>query len=189
MPAVYFLGNYNNWINIKIDPQISASEALPKIEAVFKKVVPSIAFDYKFADQEYALKFAAEERVGKLTSIFSVLAILISCLGLFGLASFVAEQRTKEIGIRKVVGASVFSLWKMLSKDFVVLVLISCFIAIPIAYYFLDAWLAKYEYRTEISWWIFAATSLVALLITVLTVSYQAVKAALMKPVNSLRSE
>jgi len=189
MPAVYFLGNYNNWINIKIDPQISASEALPKIEAVFKKVVPSIAFDYKFADQEYALKFAAEERVGKLTSIFSVLAILISGLGLFGLASFVAEQRTKEIGIRKVVGASVFSLWKMLSKDFVVLVFISCFIAIPIAYYFLDAWLAKYEYRTEISWWIFAATSLVALLITVLTVSYQAVKAALMKPVNSLRSE
>ena len=189
MPAVYFLGNYNNWINIKIDPQISASEALPKIEAVFKKVVPSIAFDYKFADQEYALKFAAEERVGKLTSIFSVLAILISGLGLFGLASFVAEQRTKEIGIRKVVGASVFSLWKMLSKDFVVLVIISCFIAVPIAYYFLDAWLAKYEYRTEISWWIFAATSLSALLITLLTVSYQAVKAALMKPVNSLRSE
>ena len=188
-PAVYFLGTWNNWINIKINPQISTSDALPKIETVFKKVIPATAFDYKFADQEYALKFKAEEHVGKLTSIFSVLAIFISCLGLFGLASFVAEQRTKEIGIRKVVGASVFSLWKMLSKDFVVLVFISCFIAIPIAYYFLDAWLAKYEYRTEISWWIFAITIVGALLITLLTVSYQAVRAALMKPVNSLRSE
>ncbi|HEX8040707.1 MAG TPA: FtsX-like permease family protein, partial [Chryseosolibacter sp.] len=107
----------------------------------------------------------------------------------FGLASFVAEQRTKEIGIRKVVGASVFSLWKMLSADFVVLVVISCVIAIPIAYYFLAGWLKQYEYRTEISWWIFVATSLAALVITLLTVSYQAVKAALMKPVNSLRSE
>ena len=176
-------------INIRINPKTSTAEALPKIEAVFKKVIPSAPFDYKFADQEYALKFVAEERVGKLSSVFAVLAILISCLGLFGLASFVAEQRTKEIGIRKVVGASVFNLWQMLSKDFVVLVVISCLIAIPIAYYFIAAWLKQYEYRTEISWWIFAVTSLAALVITLLTVSYQAVKAALMKPVNSLRSE
>ena len=190
VPSVFFLSNDGtNLINIRINPQISAAEALPKIEAVFKKMVPSVPFDYKFADQEYALKFAAEERVGKLATVFAVLAILISCLGLFGLASFVAEQRTKEIGIRKVVGASVFSLWKMLSKDFVVLVVISCLIAIPIAYYFLAAWLKQYEYRTGISWWIFAVTSLAALVITLLTVSYQAVKAALMKPVNSLRSE
>jgi ABC-type antimicrobial peptide transport system permease subunit len=188
-PAVYFLAHDKNWINIRINPHVVASDALPKIEAVFKKIIPSVPFDYKFADQEYALKFAAEERIGKLASVFAVLAILISCLGLFGLASFVAEQRTKEIGIRKVVGASVFSLWKMLSRDFVVLVVISCLIAIPIAYYFLAAWLKKYEYRTEISWWIFAATSIAALAITLLTVSYQAVKAALMKPVNSLRSE
>jgi len=190
VPSVFFLSRYGtNWINIRINPQISASAALPKIEAVFKKIIPSAPFDYKFADQEYALKFAAEERVGKLASVFAALAIVISCLGLFGLASFVAEQRTKEIGIRKVVGASVFSLWKMLSKDFVVLVVISCLIAIPVAYYFLAAWLKKYEYRTDISWWIFALTSMAALVITLLTVSYQAVKAALMNPVKSLRSE
>ena len=189
-PAVFLLSRYGtNWINIRINPEINTSDALPKIEAVFKKIIPSVPFDYKFADQEYALKFITEERVGKLASVFAVLAILISCLGLFGLASFVAAQRTKEIGIRKVVGASVFNLWKMLSKDFVVLVVISCLIAIPIAYYFLAAWLEKYEYRTEISWWIFAATSVTALLITLLTVSYQAIKAAMMNPVKSLRSE
>ena len=190
VPTVFFLGQYGtNYVNIRINPNTSTAEALPKIEAVFKKVIPSAPFDYKFADQEYALKFVAEERVGKLSSVFAVLAIIISCLGLFGLASFVAEQRTKEIGIRKVVGASVFSVWKMLSKDFVVLVVIACLIAIPIVYYFTTAWLEQYQYRTEISWWIFVVTSLVALVITLLTVSYQAVNAALMKPVNSLRSE
>ncbi len=189
MPTIFFLGGNSNWINIKIRPEAKASEALPKIEAVFKKIIPSAPFDYKFADQEYALKFASEERIGKLASVFAVLAIFISCLGLFGLASFVAEQRTKEIGIRKVVGASVFNLWKMLSKDFVVLVIISSVIAIPIAYYFLVNWLKNYEYRTEISLWIFVLTSTGAVVITLLTVSYQAIKAALMNPVKSLRSE
>ncbi|MBT1708420.1 ABC transporter permease [Fulvivirgaceae bacterium PWU5] len=189
-PAVYFLSPYGtNWINVRINPEMSLGEVLPKIESVFKKIVPTAPFDYKFADHEYASKFAAEERIGKLASVFGALAILISCLGLFGLASFVAEQRTKEIGIRKVVGASVFSLWKMLSKDFVVLVIISCVIAIPAAYYLLAAWLQKFEYRTEISWWIFSATMIVALVITLLTVSYQAIKAALINPVKSLRSE
>jgi hypothetical protein len=189
-PSVFFLsGGAHHWINIQIDPQAGAANALPKIEAVFKKIVPSAPFDYKFADQEYALKFASEERIGKLASVFAALAIIISCLGLFGLSSFIAEQRTKEIGIRKVVGATVFALWKMLSKDFVVLVILSCMIAIPVAYYFLSLWLQKYEYRTTLSWWIFATTSSGALLITVLTVSYQALKAARMNPVKSLRSE
>ena len=190
MPSVFLLSPYGtNWINIRIKPEISTADALSGIEGVFKKIVPSVPFDYKFADQEYALKFAAEERIGKLASVFASLAILISCLGLLGLASFVAEQRTKEIGIRKVVGASVFNIWKMLSKDFVVLVVISCLIAIPVAYYFLAAWLKQYEYRTEVSWWIFGVTGIAALIITLMTVSYQAIKAALMKPVNSLRSE
>jgi putative ABC transport system permease protein len=188
-PAVFFLGNDKSWINIRIHPEARENDALSKIEAVFKKIIPTVPFDYKFADQEYALKFAAEERIGKLASVFAVLAILISCLGLFGLASFVAEQRTKEIGIRKVVGASVFNLWKMLSKDFVVLVAISCLIAIPIAHYALTEWLKKYEYHTEMPWWIFLVTSMGALLITLVTVSYQALKAALMNPVNNLRSE
>jgi putative ABC transport system permease protein len=189
-PAVFFLSPHaHHFINIKIDPQVSTSEALQKIETVFKNIDPASPFDYKFVDQEYALKFIAEERVGKLATVFAVLAILISCLGLFGLASFVAEQRTKEIGIRKVVGASIFSLWKMLSKDFVILVIISSLIAIPIAFYFLSDWLTNYEYRTTISWWIFIMTGAGALFITLVTVSYQAIKAASMNPVKSLRSE
>lgn len=176
-------------INIKINESSSAQQALSEIETVFKKFATDSPFSYKFVDQEYALKFAAEERISKLASVFATLAILISCSGLFGLASFVAEQRTKEIGIRKVLGASVSSLWQLLSKDFVVLVVISCFIAIPIAWYFMHHWLQKYEYRTEISVWVFLVTGTGALTITLLTVSYQALKAALMNPVNSLRSE
>ena len=117
--------NNVNWIDIKLNPNKSAAESISKVEAVFKKLIPSAPFDYKFADKEFAAKFASETRVGQLSGVFAVLAIFISCLGLFGLASYMAEQRTKEIGVRKVLGASVFSLWKMLSKDFVVLVLIS----------------------------------------------------------------
>ena len=146
-------------------------------------------FDYYFADEQYAKKFTSEVRIGKLSSVFAILAIFISCLGLFGLASFVAEQRTKEIGIRKIVGASVYSLWGMLSKDFVVLVVISCVIAIPLAYYYLNSWLQQYEYRTEIPFWIFVVTVFGALMVTLLTVSFQAIKAARMNPVKSLRSE
>jgi ABC-type antimicrobial peptide transport system permease subunit len=140
-------------------------------------------------DDEYAKKFSNEQRIVNLASFFAILAIFISCLGLFGLASFVAEQRTKEIGVRKVLGATVFNLWKMLSKDFVVLVIISCIIAIPIAWYFLNQWLQNYNYRTQISWWIFAAAGAGALVITLLTVSFQAIKAAIANPVKSLRTE
>lgn len=188
-PAVFFIKGWKGWTNIRITPGVSASEALPKIEAVFKKVIPDVPFDYKFADQEFGLKFAAEERIGKLASVFATLAIIISCLGLFGLASFVAEQRTKEIGIRKVMGASVGSLWKMLSGDFVLLVVIACAIALPISFYTLFNWLKKYEYHTELSWWVFAASGFGALLITLATVSFQSVKVALSNPVKSLRSE
>ncbi|MES2520229.1 MAG: FtsX-like permease family protein, partial [Bacteroidota bacterium] len=146
-------------------------------------------FDYWFVDDEYNKKFLDEVRIGKLSSFFAGLAIFISCLGLFGLASFTAEQRTKEIGIRKVLGATVINLWQLLSKDFVVLVIISCLIATPIAYYFMHNWLQKYDYRTSISWWVFALSGLGALVITLLTVSYQAIKAALANPVKSLRTE
>ncbi|GAB3916412.1 ABC transporter permease [Larkinella terrae] len=189
VPTVFFLENYHDWINIRINPAMSPAEALPKIEAVFKKIIPSAPFDYKFADQEYALKFAAEERIGKLAGVFAGLAIFISCLGLFGLASFMAEQRTKEIGVRKVLGASVLNLWGLLSKDFVILVLIGFGIATPIAYYSLSDWLRNYQYHTDISWWIFAASGIGALIITLLTVSFQSIKAALVNPVKSLRSE
>ncbi|WP_197933116.1 ABC transporter permease [Spirosoma aureum] len=188
--TVYVL-NYGwaNVINIKLNTNRSTSESLARIEAVFRKFNPGSPFDYRFIDQQYALKFAAEERIGKLASVFAILAIFISSLGLFGLASFVAEQRTKEIGVRKVLGASVLNVWSMLSKDFVFLVLIGFGIATPIAYYFLHSWLQKYEYRTEMSWWIFAVSGLGALAVTLLTVSYQSIKAALINPVKSLRSE
>jgi putative ABC transport system permease protein len=187
-----YVVNYDEagaYINIRINPTISVSDALSKIEAIFKKMVPSVPFDYQFADTEYGLKFVAEERIGRLASVFATLAILISCLGLFGLASFVAEKRTKEIGVRKVLGASVYNLWKMLSKDFVILVIISCLIAIPTAWYYLHEWLQKYEYRTEISWWIFPVVVGGALVITIITVSLQAIKAAIANPVKSLRAE
>ncbi|HLL95273.1 MAG TPA: ABC transporter permease [Spirosoma sp.] len=188
-PTVFFLRGPLNWINIKIKPNVATADALSTIEAVFKQVIPSVPFDYDFVDQEYAAKFAAEERIGRLAGVFASLAIFISCLGLFGLASFMAEQRTKEIGVRKVLGASVFNLWRLLSKDFVWLVIIALAIATPTAWYFLNGWLQKYTYRTEISWWIFALAGGGALLITLLTVSYQAIKAALLNPVHSLRSE
>jgi ABC-type antimicrobial peptide transport system permease subunit len=190
-PTIFFL-QYNDWLNfvtIKLEPNIPVREALAKIEPVFKKYNSGNPFDYQFVDEEYAKKFSDEARIGNLATLFAILAIFISCLGLFGLASFVAEQRTKEIGVRKVLGASVFSLWKMLSKDFVVLVIISCLIAAPIAWYFLNQWLQKYEYRTHISWWIFAVAGISALVITLLTVSYQAIKASLTNPVKSLRTE
>ncbi len=144
MPTVFLMDPKERsfaTIHIKLNAALSSTEALKGIEYCFKKYCPSAPFDYKYVDVAYGLKFASEERIGKLASVFSILAILISCLGLFGLASFVAEQRTKEIGIRKVVGASIFSLWRMLSKDFIVLVLISCGIATPIANYFLRNWL------------------------------------------------
>ena len=188
-PTIFFLQGYKNYVLAKINPSVSTADALPKIETAFKKIAPNMPFDYQFVDETYARKFGNEERVANLATFFAILAIFISCLGLFGLASFVAEQRTKEIGIRKVLGASVVSLWQMLSKDFVVLVIISCLIATPIAYYFMSSWLQKYTYRTEISWWIFVIVAAGALVICLLTISYQAIKAALMNPVKTLKNE
>lgn len=189
-PAMYMPLTWpGSIVSLKLNPNESTQYAIDKIQSVYKEFAPAIPFEYKFADEEYANKFSSEVRIGQLASVFASLSVLISCLGLFGMASFVAEQRTKEMGIRKIVGASVFNLWKMLSKDFIILVLIACFIAIPIGYYFMDNWLRGYEYHTEISWWIFAVAGVGALVITLLTVSYQAIKAALMNPVKSLRSE
>lgn len=181
-------GNVNT-INIRLAPQLSAPKALAKVEQVLKRYSPDSPFDYKFADDQYDRKFGAEQRIGRLAGGFAILAILISCLGLFGLASFMAEQRTKEIGIRKVLGASVFNVWGLLSKEFIMLILIAFCLAVPLAYYVLSGWLQNYQYRTELSWWIFVLAGAGALAITLLTVSYQAIKAALGSPVKSLRSE
>ena len=188
--AIYIV-NYNNvnWIQLKLAADQPIGESLARAEKVFKKLLPGVPFDYQFADQEYGKKFSAEKKVGSLSAIFSSLAILISCLGLFGLASFVAEQRTKEIGIRKVLGASVLSLWKMLSKDFAVLSLVASVIAIPVAYYFMSNWLQQYQYRIEISWLTFFFVIMASVVVTLLTVSFQSLKAATMNPTKSLRSE
>jgi putative ABC transport system permease protein len=189
-PTIFVMNpGWASVITVRIRPSVSTLAAMPVMEKIFKKYNPGSPFEYKFTDDLYARKFSDEKRIGDLSTFFSVLAVFISCLGLFGLASFVAEQRTKEIGVRKVLGASVFALWRMLSKDFVWLVVISCLIAIPVAWYFLHQWLQKYSYRTEISAWVFVLAAAGAMTITLLTVSYQAISAALMNPTKSLRSE
>ncbi|MGC4035819.1 MAG: ABC transporter permease [Chitinophagaceae bacterium] len=189
-PTLYHLSNdIGNVITMRLTPKASAAVSLRKIESVFKKYNAAQPFEYQFIDDQYARKFENEQRIGKLASFFAILAIFISCLGLFGMASFVAEQRTKEIGVRKVLGASVFNLWKLLSTEFVAMVFISCAIAIPVAYYFLNKWLLNYEYRTNIAWWVFAASVAGSLVITLITVSFQSIKAAMMNPVKSLRTE
>ena len=189
-PTVFFYdANWANVITVRMKQGVGVKEALAKIEAVFKKYNPGAPFDFKFNNEEYARKFADEQRVGRLATFFTILAIFISCLGLFGLASFVAEQRKKEIGVRKVLGASVFNLWQMLSKEFALLVIISCVIAIPLAWYYLSEWLKHYNYKTDITWWVFIVSCAGALVVTLITVSFQAVKAAVANPVKSLRTE
>ena len=176
-------------VNIRLNPAISASQAIALMKPIFDQYNPASPFEYHFADEEYAKKFNYEELVGNLAAIIAVLAIFISCLGLFGLSSFTAEQRVKEIGVRKVLGASVFNLWRLLSKDFVLLVLLSCAIAIPVGWYFMNEWLKNYKYRTSINVEIFVAAVFVAMAITLLTVGFQAIKAAMANPVKSLRTE
>jgi ABC-type antimicrobial peptide transport system permease subunit len=188
--AIYMIKYDNtNWIELKLNPEKSISEVLGTIKTVFNKHAPNVPFEYQFVDSEFGNKFLAEQRIRELSTIFSILAIFISCLGLFALASFMAEQRNKEVGIRKVVGASVFDLWKLLSKDFVKLVLISCFIAIPISYYAVANWLNNYEYRTNISWWVFLLASTGAIIIAIITISFQSIKAATANPIKSLKTE
>jgi ABC-type antimicrobial peptide transport system permease subunit len=188
-PTVFYITPDAGPLNIRINPKASADKAISAIAMIYKKYAPGQPFDYQFADEEYAKKFTSEERIGKLTSAFAILAIFISCLGLFGMASFMTEQRTKEIGVRKVLGATAFNLWRLLSTDFVMLVIIALLISIPVSYYFMHRWLQGYQYHAAISWWIFAITAAGAVVITLLTVSYQSIKAALANPVKSLRSE
>ncbi|MEZ0541361.1 ABC transporter permease [Fibrella arboris] len=189
-PSVFFIGpKAGKFLTMRLNPARSPRAALITIGDVLKAQLPDAPFNYTFVDDEYDQKFRSEERIGTLASIFAALAIFISCLGIFGLASFMAEQRTKEIGVRKVLGASVLNLWVLLSKDFVVLVLIALGIATPFAYYFLTNWLQAYTYHTTIAWWVFGLTGAGTLLLTLLTVSFQSVKTALLNPVKSLRSE
>ena len=178
-----------NVITVRIHPDMATAKALPVIGSVFRKYNPGEPFDYTFNDADYARKFDFESRIGSLATFFAAFAVFISCLGLFGLASFMAEQRKKEIGVRKVLGASMLHLWALLSKDFLVLVSLSFCVAIPVSWYIMHNWLQQYEYRTPISVWIFVSTALTALLITLVTVSFQSIRASLANPVRSLRSE
>jgi putative ABC transport system permease protein len=187
--AIFVGGRYTGEMIVKIKPGTDPHKTLAAMAPVFSKYNPSSPFIYNFVDEAYAAKFEAEERIGNLAAVFTGLAIFISCLGLFGLAAFVAEQRTKEIGVRKVLGASIFNLWGLLSKEFLKLTGISILIAIPLAYYGMRQWLTGYLYHTPLSWWVFASAGAGIIVITMLTVSYQSLKAALMNPVKSLRSE
>ncbi len=176
-------------IHLKLNPKNTTSQNLKIVEAIFKKYNPEYPFEYHFVDQEYAKKFDDEKRTATLSALFASLTIFISCLGLFGLATYVAENRIKEIGVRKVLGASVSSITTLLSKDFLKLVVIALLIASPIAWWAMHKWLQNYEYRVTISWWVFVSAGILSVLIALLTVSFQAIKAAIANPVKSLRTE
>jgi len=180
------------WFNVmhfRLNPSNATADNLKKAEAIFKKYNPEYPFEYKFIDEDYDRKFRAEERTGTLAALFAGLTIFISCLGLFGLATYMAENRIKEIGIRKVLGASVPRITTLLSKDFLKLVMISFLVASPVAWWMMHKWLQDYPYHVEIHWYVFAAAGLLSFLISVLTVSFQAIKAAIANPVKSLRTE
>ncbi len=187
--AILFNPAWISNITLRLKSDADLRTALAALQPIFEKHNPAYPFEYRFVDQEFERKFTAENQVGKLAGIFAGLAIFISCLGLFGLAAYMAESRTKEIGVRKVLGATVINLWVMLSKDFIVLVLMSCVIASPLAVGFMKNWLEKYQYRIDIGWWVPLLAGGLALFIAMLTVSYQAIRAALANPVEALRYE
>lgn len=183
-PAAWF-----NVLHIQLNAANTTAANLQKIEQIIKKYNPEFPFEYHFIDQEYARKFNDEQRIGTLAGLFAVLTIFISCLGLFGLATYMAENRIKEIGVRKVLGASVFSITTLLSKDFLRLVLISLLIATPIAWWAMHSWLQDFNYRVNIEWWVFVLAGLLSVVIALGTISYKAIRAAMANPVRSLRSE
>jgi len=176
-------------IHFKLNSSNSIATNIARAEAIFKKYNPQYPFEYYFADESFDRKFRDVKQTGQLSMLFAGLSIFISCLGLFGLANYMAENRTKEIGVRKVLGASVRTITYLLSKDFLKLVIISFLIASPVAWYAMNTWLQNYTYRVGIDWWVFAAAGILSVLIAVLTISYQAIKAALSNPAKSLRSE
>ncbi|MEO5592759.1 MAG: ABC transporter permease [Chitinophagaceae bacterium] len=183
-----FFSSANSYLILDIKSGNYAA-VLAGIEKSWKKINPNSPFEYSFLDKDFQRNYEKEERTSQLIKYAAIIAILIACLGLFGLATFTAEQRTKEIGIRKVLGASVFGITSLLSKDFIKLILLSILIASPIAWLAMNKWLEDFAYKTNISWWMFAATGILAILIALTTISFQAIKAAMANPVKSLRSE
>ena len=190
-PVMFYSSAPNNCtvMYVRIKQQNDVEKSLSVIQSVLKKYNPAYPFDYRFVDDQFNQMFLSEMLVSKLSKVFAALAIIISCLGLFGLAAYTAERRTKEIGIRKVLGASVSGITTLLSKDFLQLVVLSCLVAFPLAYWLMQNWLKAYEYHIDIQWWVFAIAGLTAMIIAYVTISFQSVKAALANPVTSLRSE
>jgi ABC-type antimicrobial peptide transport system permease subunit len=182
----------SSWFNVmhyKLNPARPVAEDLRRAEQVFKDYNPQYPFEYHFADEEYAKKFEDSKQTGTLAALFAGLTVFISCLGLFGLAMFMASTRMREIGVRKVLGASVASITALMSKDFLKLVTIAFFIAIPVAWYAMHEWLHHYAYNIGIEWWIFALAGILSILIALATVSFQAIRSAIANPVRSLRTE
>jgi putative ABC transport system permease protein len=189
-PLVFLVyPEYYNYIYVKIKEQANVEQTVAKIESIVKRNNPAFPVEFEFVDESFNNLFKSEMLIGKLSRVFAILAIIISCLGLFGLAAYTAERRTKEIGIRKVLGASVTGITGLLSKDFLQLVGISALIAFPLAWWAMHNWLQDFAYRINISWWVFMAAGILALVITLLTISFQSIKAAIANPVKSLRTE
>jgi putative ABC transport system permease protein len=187
--ALCFIYGRSRWLtSFKVSTD-NIQGLVKQVGATWKLMVPAMPFSYRFLDQSFDGMYRAERRIGKVAISFAILAIFIACLGLFGLATYMAEQRTKEIGVRKVLGATVGNIVSMLSKDFLKLVIISAVVAFPVAWWFMHKWLEDFAYRINIGWWVFVAAGLLALFIAVLTVSVQAIKAAIANPVKSLRTE
>ncbi len=189
-PVVFFcMPKATSLLYVRMNPLADPEQALAKMERVFKKVSPGVPFEYTFVDDQFNALFTSETLISKLSRVFAFLAIFISCLGLFGLAAYTAESRIKEIGIRKVLGASTQGITYLLSKDFLRLTVLSCLVAFPVADWVMYRWLQGYSYRISLSWWIFAIAGGLAVFIALVTVSSQAIRAALGNPADSLRSE
>jgi ABC-type antimicrobial peptide transport system permease subunit len=190
-PVMFFYSKPENTTQmyVRLRPNADVEKSLAQIQNIMKKNNPAYPFTYQFVDDQFNQMFTNEQLISKLSRVFAALAIIISCLGLFGLAAYTAERRTKEIGIRKVLGASVSGITTLLSKDFLQLVTLSCIVAFPVAWWMMHSWLQNYQYRIDISWWIFLAAGISAILIALITISFQSIKAAIANPVKSLRTE
>jgi putative ABC transport system permease protein len=187
--VVYYEPNAANSVSIRLNQSVQPQKALRSIETIFKKYDPAVPFEYQFVDQEFGRKFLTEELISEITNIFAGLAVFICCIGLAGLASFTIEKRIREIGIRKVLGASFQQLLMLISKEFLWLVLIAFIIAVPLAWWLMSNWLEKYVYRINISIWLFVSVGILILMLTLVVVSLNTIRAVMRNPVRSLRTE
>jgi putative ABC transport system permease protein len=188
-PMVMAIGNQSGTMALRLAPKADIEKTMAAVGVLFKKYLPAQPFNYRFVDEEFNKQYDAEQRIGGILSAFAGFAIFIACLGLFGLAAFTAEQRTKEIGIRKVMGATVAGITSLLARDFLKLVVVALVLAAPVAWFFMDRWLSDFAYRITMPWWVFVLSGVAAMIIAFATVSFQSVRAALANPVESLRSE